>query len=174
MIDMGVARPRAQGQAMIRTATALTTAWASLGSGPSDIQTTKVTTETSSTTGTKMPATLSARPWMGARLRWASATMLTICPSRVSLPMRSARMTKLPGPLTVPPVTLSPTVFSTGQRFAGQHGFFHVGVALCHRAIDGHLVTGNHAQEVADFHLVQRHFVIAAGRDHAARSAARG
>ena len=52
---------------------------------------------------------------MGARLRWASATMFTICPSNVSLPTRSARMTKLPEPLTVPPVTLSPTVFSTGS-----------------------------------------------------------
>ena len=97
MIDMGVARPSAHGQAMIRTATALTTAWASLGSGPRDIHTTNVATEINSTTGTKTPATLSASPWMGARLRWASATIATICPSRVSLPMRSARMTKLPG-----------------------------------------------------------------------------
>jgi hypothetical protein len=62
MMDMGVARPRAHGQAMMRTATALTMACASLGSGPSHIQTTKVSTETASTTGTKMPATLSARP----------------------------------------------------------------------------------------------------------------
>src|ERR1035437_2887981 len=52
---------------------------------------------------------------MGARLRCASATMFTICPSNVSPPTRSARMTKLPEPLTVPPVTLSPTVFSTGR-----------------------------------------------------------
>ncbi len=37
-------------------------ACASLGSGPSQIQRTKVSTETASTTGTKMPATLSARP----------------------------------------------------------------------------------------------------------------
>ena len=74
-----------------------------------------MSTETASTAGTKMPATLSASPWIGARLRWASATMFTICPSSVSLPTRSARMTKLPVPLTVPPVTLSPAVFSTGS-----------------------------------------------------------
>ena len=34
MIDIGVASPRAQGQAMIRTATALTSAWARRGCGP--------------------------------------------------------------------------------------------------------------------------------------------
>ena len=38
MIDIGVARPRAQGQAMISTATALTRAWARRGSGPSSAQ----------------------------------------------------------------------------------------------------------------------------------------
>ena len=40
----------------------LTVACASLGSGPSHIQTAKVITETASTAGTKMAATLSARP----------------------------------------------------------------------------------------------------------------
>jgi hypothetical protein len=71
--------------------------------------------ETTITAGTKMPATLSARPWIGARLRWASATMWTIWPNNVSSPTRSARITKLPVPFTVPPVTLSPADFSTGS-----------------------------------------------------------
>ena len=53
MIDMGVARPRAQGQAMISTATALTRAWASRGSGPKPAQTEKVSAATSTTAGTK-------------------------------------------------------------------------------------------------------------------------
>ena len=47
MIDIGVARPSAQGHAMIRTATALTSACARRGSGPNKAQTTKVTTATS-------------------------------------------------------------------------------------------------------------------------------
>ena len=44
MIDIGVARPRAQGQAMMSTATALTRAWAMRGSGPHKDQTMKVRT----------------------------------------------------------------------------------------------------------------------------------
>ena len=44
MIDMGVASPRAQGQAMMRTATALIRAWARRGSGPQIAQPMKVST----------------------------------------------------------------------------------------------------------------------------------
>ena len=40
--------------------------------------------------------------------------MRTICARSVSPPTRSARTTTVPVPLTVPPVTLSPTDFSTG------------------------------------------------------------
>ena len=53
MIAIGVARPRAQGQAMMSTATALTSAWASRGSGPAALQTMKVSTAIASTAGTK-------------------------------------------------------------------------------------------------------------------------
>ena len=67
------------------------------------------------TAGTKYPATTSARFWMGARVRWASATMRTICASSVSLPTRRASMTNVPVPFTVPPVTVAPTLFSTGR-----------------------------------------------------------
>ena len=52
---------------------------------------------------------------MGARVRWASLTIATICASSVSLPTRSARITKPPVPFTVPPVTRSPALFSTGM-----------------------------------------------------------
>ena len=61
MIDIGVARPSAHGQAMISTATALTSACASRGSGPMDAQIAKVTTATAITAGTNQPATVSAR-----------------------------------------------------------------------------------------------------------------
>jgi hypothetical protein len=49
MMDMGVANPRAQGPAMINTATALTKACANRGSGPNKIQATNVSTETAMT-----------------------------------------------------------------------------------------------------------------------------
>ena len=51
---------------------------------------------------------------MGARERCASATMLTTWDSVVSAPVRSTRMSKEPEPFSVPPVTASPSVFSTG------------------------------------------------------------
>ena len=44
MIDMGVARPSAHGHAMIRTETALTSACAMRGSGPTSAQTTNAST----------------------------------------------------------------------------------------------------------------------------------
>jgi hypothetical protein len=47
MMDMGVAKPKAHGQAMMRTATAFTMACESLGLGPSHIQSAKVSTEVS-------------------------------------------------------------------------------------------------------------------------------
>ena len=73
-----------------------------------------VITATRTTAGTNQDDTRSARRWIGARLRCASATMRTICASSVSAPTRSARITKPPVPLTVPPVTRLPGVFSTG------------------------------------------------------------
>ena len=114
MIDIGVAKPRAQGQAMISTATALTRAKAIAGAGPIIDHTTKVTRAATMTPGTNQAETVSARAWIGARERCASATMPTIRASRVSLPTRSASMTKEPVVLTVAPVTLSPGAFSAG------------------------------------------------------------
>ena len=52
---------------------------------------------------------------MGARVLWASPTMRTICASSVSAPTRSARITTVPVPLIVPPVTRAPVSFSTGM-----------------------------------------------------------
>ena len=53
MIANGVASPRAQGHAMISTATALTSASVSAGGGPATNQTTKVAIAMLITTGTK-------------------------------------------------------------------------------------------------------------------------
>ena len=53
MIDIGVASPSAQGQAMISTATALTIACASAGAGPATNQPMNVSTAHSTTAGTK-------------------------------------------------------------------------------------------------------------------------
>ena len=60
MIDIGVANPRAHGQAMINTATALSNAMVPLGPGPNIIHTAKVRPAMAITAGTKMAETESA------------------------------------------------------------------------------------------------------------------
>ncbi|MNJ41437.1 hypothetical protein D3C77_363620 [compost metagenome] len=115
MIDSGVARPSAQGQAMISTDTAATRAKAKRGSGPKPAQTANAIAATRITAGTNQPETRSAMRWMGARLRWAWATICTIWESRVSAPTFSARMTKEPVLLMAPPITLSPGSLVTGM-----------------------------------------------------------
>ena len=66
------------------------------------------------TAGTKMPETRSARRWIGARLRCASATSWTIRASMVSRPTFRASMTRPPDRFMVPPMTVSPTALVTG------------------------------------------------------------
>ena len=75
MMDIGVASPKAQGHAMIRTATAAINAYEKAGLGPQMNHAPKVSRATAITTGTNHPATWSAMRWIGARLRWAAATM---------------------------------------------------------------------------------------------------
>ena len=74
----------------------------------------KARTATPITVGTNLPATLSASFWIGARERWALATISTIWASMVSAPTRLASITREPVPLMVAPVTASPATFSTG------------------------------------------------------------
>src|SRR5680860_1530732 len=66
MIAVGVAKPKAQGQAIISTATKASMAKVKFGLGPKRNQTEKVTTAAPNTAGTNIPATRSASPWMGA------------------------------------------------------------------------------------------------------------
>ena len=115
MIDIGVARPSAQGQAMISTLTAATSPKAKRGSGPNVAQAAKAMSATAITAGTNQPATWSASRWIGARLRCALATICTICASKVSRPTLSARMTKLPLVLMVAPITRESFSLVTGM-----------------------------------------------------------
>ena len=125
------------------------------------------------TAGTNQPATWSARRWIGARLRCASATICTICASSVSRPILSARMTKLPVLLSVPPMTWAPASLRHRHGFAGDHRFVDRGAAFEHHAVDRHLLAGPHAQSVADRDGVERHFLVAAVVLHAARGLGR-
>jgi len=60
IIAVGVARPRAHGQAMINTLTKERSPFVNLGSGPKKYQTMKAAILIRITMGTKTPATLSA------------------------------------------------------------------------------------------------------------------
>ena len=77
-------------------------------------QAANASTATAITAGTNQPATRSASRWIGARERCAAATICTICASIVSRPTFSARMTKPPLRLIVPPMTLAPPSLLTG------------------------------------------------------------
>jgi hypothetical protein len=109
---VGVASPSAQGQAMIRTATAAVKAGASPPSVP--IQKPRVAAARAITMGTKMPETRSASRCTSALPFWASSTRRAIWASWVSDPMRVARTTSRPPALTVAPTTGSPGPTSTG------------------------------------------------------------
>jgi hypothetical protein len=114
MIEVGVARPIAQGQAMINTATALTSASVSAGAGPTITQTRKVSIAIPITTGTKYRVTRSTRAWIGSLEPCAASTMRMIWDNTVSLPTRVAAKVRLPCPFTVPPTTFDPVSLSTG------------------------------------------------------------
>ena len=74
MIDSGVAKPSAQGHAMIRTATAATNPRVTAGLGPKSNQITNVAIAMKMTTGTNTRETESARRWIGAFDPWACWT----------------------------------------------------------------------------------------------------
>ena len=88
-IAVGVARPSAQGQAMISTATAAVKAAAT--ECPVSSQPARVNAEITRTAGTKTAETRSARRWMDAFPVCASATIRAIRASCVSDPTLLAR-----------------------------------------------------------------------------------
>ena len=112
MSAVGVARPSAHGQAMIRTATAAVNAATPSPVSPSHAP--AVATAISSTTGTKIPEIRSASRCTSALPFCASSTSFAIRASRVSAPTRVASTTSRPPALTVAPVTASPAATSTG------------------------------------------------------------
>ena len=109
----GVAKPKLHGQAMINTATK--TCNAKLKPSPAHSQPTPATKPKASTTGTKYPATTSARRAIGALPACAASTKRTICISSASPAPRVARTTSAPAPLRLPPVTASPGALTAGS-----------------------------------------------------------
>ena len=85
---------------------------------------------------------------MGARLRWASATIWTMRASTVSLPTRSAFMRKRAGGIHGAADDLATFLAADGHRLTRHHGFINGGAALADHAIDGDLLAGADAQNV--------------------------
>ena len=89
MIDIGTASPIAQGQAMISTDTAATTACAR--SGPNASHSAKLSAASPITTGTKTRVTRSTSACTGRRAACACSTSATIRDSTVSWPVAVTR-----------------------------------------------------------------------------------
>src|SRR3954454_19463173 len=113
-MDVGVARPRAHGQAITRTAINFIRAEAKFPGSAQKYQIKKVITAIPTTIGTKIPEIKSAIRCIGAFEPWASSTILIICDKAVSFPTFVALIFKNPFLLIVAPMTLSPTVLSIG------------------------------------------------------------
>ena len=111
-IAVGVARPSAHGHAMMSTATAAVNAWAV--PWPTRRWPTRVSSATTTTTGTNTCEMRSTSRSTGALPAWASRTSLPICASVVSEPMRVASTTRRPDVFRVAPVTGDPSSTSTG------------------------------------------------------------
>ncbi len=88
--------------------------------------------------------------------------MRTICASSVSAPTRSARMTKVPVPLIVPPRDMAARYLLDGDRLARDHRLVHGALPIEHDAIDGHPLAGPHAQAITDLHVTERHVLFPA------------
>ena len=111
--DMGVAKPKAQGQAIISTATAHISAKSNCAF-PKTIQAINVSTLMTSTVTTKYLANTSASRCNGALERWASATVWIIFAKVVFAPTAVVWIRILPCWFTVPPITESFNSFFTG------------------------------------------------------------
>src|SRR5438552_726571 len=120
MIAAGVAKPIAQGQAIIRTAAAIIKGAASDPAGGWAIQRNRANilctwvadcgakphqnpaaTATAITTGTNTLLTRSPNRWIFARLFWARWTAAITCASAVSSPVAVTRITRRPLRFTV-------------------------------------------------------------------------
>mmetsp|Transcript_61810 Transcript_61810/g.146297 ORF Transcript_61810/g.146297 Transcript_61810/m.146297 type:complete len:219 (-) Transcript_61810:3343-3999(-) len=113
MMAVGVARPRAHGQAMTSTATALRIAASQLPV-PSP-QPSSVRAAMPMTTGTNTALTWSTSRWIGAFFACADSTSRTMRARVDSAPTAVVRMSSRPSALTEPPVTRSPTCLATGR-----------------------------------------------------------
>ena len=113
MIAVGVAKPRAQGQAITSTATAFRMpVWASPAASHHPR---KVSAATPITAGTNTAATRSTKRWTGALAACAPSTRRTMRDSVPSAADAVASASSRPSPFIAPPTSGAPGSFGTGR-----------------------------------------------------------
>ena len=162
MIDIGVASPSAHGQAMIRTATALTSAWASRGSGPMIAQVMNVTTATSIDGRDEV-----GRDLVGQALdRRAGPPRLADHPDDLGQHRLGADAIgphdQAAGPVDRAADDPVPRPLLDRDRLARDHRLVHRAGALDHDAVDRDLLPGPDPESVARLTTVQRDVLLAA------------
>ena len=156
MIAIGVARPRAHGQAIISTATALTRACAKRGSGPKKLHATNVSDRNCNHRRNKPRSHSISQPLN----RSAAALRLA---DHLHDP-RQQRLTahtfgahdQRPGSIHRRPNQPSSRLFADRNGFASNHRLVHRASAFEHRAIYRNLLAGTHAQPVTGPDLIER------------------
>ncbi len=149
MIDIGVARPSAQGQAMISTATALTSAKPIAGGGPKSAQATNVTTATSDDrrhepAGDRVGEPLDRR----ARALRLGDHRDDLREQRIAADALGAH-DEAAGAVDGGAGDLVARRLLDRHRLAGDHRLVDRAVALEHDAVDRHLLARPHPQALA-------------------------
>ncbi len=155
MIDMGVARPRAHGQAMIKTATAFTSACASRGSGPTRDQTTNVITATTITIGNEPGGHGIGQPLDGCSRSLRLAHHPDDLREQRLAPDALRLHDELAGGVHRPARHCAAWSLLDGNRLTGDHRFVDGAFAFEHHAIDGNAFAWPHAKSVTDVHAVR-------------------
>ena len=167
MIDVGVASPRAHGQAMIRTDTVLSRARLKAGSGPATSQTTNVRAASPITTGTNTPVTASARRWIGRPcLRHQPDDLgedrVTADPGRANV-QRPGRVDRRPDDLVAGRL-------GDEDALARDHALIDGRATVHDNAVHGDLLAGPHPEHFADYDRHDRDFELVAVTHDARRS----
>ena len=149
---VGVASPRAHGQAMIRTATPAENANAA--PAPAPIQKASVATAIAITMGTKTPEIRSARRCAEAFPDCASVTSRAIWAKAVSAPTLVARTMRRPPTLTVAPITASPGRNFDRHALSRQQRPVDRGVPFLDDAVRRQLLAWTNDEPVSDQKLL--------------------
>jgi hypothetical protein len=114
------------------------------------------------TVGTNTAETRSTVRWMGARERWASATMLTMRASMVSRPTALARTRSVPVELMGAADGVVPGILRDGHGLARDEGLVDGGLSVFDEPVDGDLLARAHTEQVTDLDLVKSDFLVGA------------